>query len=61
MPYNIVREIKLSGSETFSVVGEDVIIIKVRGDEAFKYKVPTGRSGTVKITIESTLQDQEDA
>ena len=55
--YNVVREIKITGTEAYNVKSLDVVKIMINDKEEFKYQVPDGRNGTLSITLNGTLTD----
>lgn len=51
------KNIKLLGVQTYALTQGDVIVIKVKGQDEFKYKVPDNWQGDVKIDVSGSLSE----
>lgn len=53
----IDKKFTLSGNQAYTLSAGDVIAIKVKGLEEFKYKIPDNWQGSVTININGVLSE----
>ncbi|MFH1231874.1 MAG: hypothetical protein V1709_10305 [Planctomycetota bacterium] len=50
---------KVDGTQAYTVTAGDVIVVKVKGSDEFRYKVPDNFKGTITINITGALTEIE--
>lgn len=51
------KNIVIKGSQTYAMTQGDVVVVKVKGQDEFRYKVPDNWQGDIKIDISGTLTE----
>jgi hypothetical protein len=53
----IEKSLVVKGTQAYTLTQSDVIVVKVKSVEEFRYKVPDNFQGTVTITINGILTE----
>lgn len=53
----IDRKFILDGTQSYNVKEGDIVIVSVKGNKDFQYKIPDNFSGSISITIKGTLTE----
>ena len=54
---NINKKQVIDGQQAYTLTQNDVIIVKVKGSEEFKFKIPDNWQGSVTVSINGTLTE----
>ena len=58
MGFAITKEIRLTGTTSYNLVGNDKVTLEIKGTKVVDFSVPDARTGTLTITIDGRLDDQ---
>jgi hypothetical protein len=53
------KNLVINGSQAYSLTQTDLIVVKVKGMDEFKYKIPDNFQGTITISISGSLSEIE--
>jgi len=55
MAIEIKKETLITGTQAYSLVAGDKIQLKVKDEWVLNYEIPSGKSGTLSITLDGKL------
>ena len=53
------KVLNIDGSQAYSMTQDDQIVVKVKGQDEFKYKIPDNFKGTITISVKGSLTEIE--